>query len=319
MFTNPGDRAGRKRPNFGLLYWTESYTNSTPNAVIPVVAWSTRPALSDVNLDISLIPKGTGAFLAAIPDGGIAGGNKRGLNATDLQTSRLAANQVASGDYSINLGGASNKATAVYAASLGGNLNVASGTASIVGGAAATASGQNAVALGNVVTASGSFSFCTGLDASTRGLYGARAHGTGRQANPNDIQELRMFVRGNTTDATPKVLTADNAAATAANQLAVVAFSNLAITGQVTAGTTNGDTKSWTFSCAIFRQNAASTTAMVAACTPVVIANTAGTAATWTLAVAADATNGALALTFTGAVAASCRICASILSVETGF
>lgn len=56
------------------------------------------------NVSVSIKPKGTGAFCLAAPDGTATGGNVRGANAIDLQTSRSAATQVASGSESVAAG-----------------------------------------------------------------------------------------------------------------------------------------------------------------------------------------------------------------------
>lgn len=48
------------------------------------------------NVDIALVPKGTGAFTLAVADNLASGGNKRGANSIDLQTGRNANTQVAS-------------------------------------------------------------------------------------------------------------------------------------------------------------------------------------------------------------------------------
>lgn len=316
MFTSPGDRAGRKRPQ-GLRYWFESFFNITPNGLVPVTTWTPKSTATDH--DACIVPKGLGALLTRVPDNTLTGGNKRGTSAVDLQTSRDAATQVASGNNSVLIGGFKNTASGQYSVVLSGSSNVASGVAAIAGGAGAVASGDFSQALGNTVTSSGIFSRATGYDSSTRGLMGARSHATGRQSQAADIQEIQMFVRGLTTDATPLALTANNSVKSATNQLGVVQFSNLAVMGLVTAGTSTGDAKNWSFSAGIQRTGSGvASTVMVAACTPVVIANTAGAAA-WTLAVTADTTNGALSVTFTGAFATSCRIGCTLTAVETYF
>ena len=56
------------------------------------------------NVSVSIVPKGTGAFTLQVPDGTATGGNARGAYAVDLQTSRSAASQVGSGNYSFTTG-----------------------------------------------------------------------------------------------------------------------------------------------------------------------------------------------------------------------
>lgn len=63
---------------------------------------------STPNASIALVPNGTGAITANIPDGTAVGGNARGQYAVDLQTSRTAADQVAGTHYSTVIGGENN-------------------------------------------------------------------------------------------------------------------------------------------------------------------------------------------------------------------
>jgi hypothetical protein len=91
------------------------------------------------NSGIALVPNGTGAITADIPDGTATGGNARGANAVDLQMLRSAANQVAGGVYSVISGGRENL---IYAGPngysfIGGgqnNINGYGGHSVIVGG-----------------------------------------------------------------------------------------------------------------------------------------------------------------------------------------
>lgn len=100
------------------------------------------------NANLVIAPNGTGALVASIPDGTpTGGGNARGQYAVDLKIGgRTVQTQVASGNYSVVLGG---------------NTSTASGNFSIAGGSA-TASGTNSVALGGSSTASGSGSVAIG-------------------------------------------------------------------------------------------------------------------------------------------------------------
>ena len=79
-----------------LTNFTESLSTSTPNTVTYAVRLIPRNA-GATDIDFVLEPKGGGALLRKIPDNATAGGAKRGARATDLQASRSAAGQVASG------------------------------------------------------------------------------------------------------------------------------------------------------------------------------------------------------------------------------
>ena len=82
-------------------------------------------------------------------DNAVAGGNARGTYATDLQSSRTNATQVASGDYSTISGGYKNIASSYGSIIGGGNANTASGYNSTVSG------GYGNVASGDYSTISG--------------------------------------------------------------------------------------------------------------------------------------------------------------------
>ena len=87
----------------GLSYFTESENTSSPNNT--VAANRLLATGSGTNIDAVFQPKGTGAFLAQLPDGTTAGGNKRGCYAVDLQMSRDNAACVAVDNYSVIGGG----------------------------------------------------------------------------------------------------------------------------------------------------------------------------------------------------------------------
>lgn len=108
---------------------------------------------STTNVSVSIKPKGSGAFLLAVPDGTATGGNARGANAVDLQTTRSNAAQVASAASSV----------------VAGANNTASGVSSVVVGASNTASSAYAVVAG------GFFNEATQIGASVLGGIQARA------------------------------------------------------------------------------------------------------------------------------------------------
>jgi hypothetical protein len=72
------------------------------------------------NANLVIAPNGTGALIADIPDGTIAGGNARGNNSVDLQMSRTNVNQVAVANNSFIGGGANNSVNIAYGANEGG-------------------------------------------------------------------------------------------------------------------------------------------------------------------------------------------------------
>jgi hypothetical protein len=128
------------------------------------------------NSGIALVPNGTGAITADIPDGTVTGGNARGTNAVDLQSSRTANNQVASGIGSTIVGGVNNTSGDYCVVGGVNNLAVQSSTAF---GQNSVASGLTSTALG-VSIASGTRS--TAIGTSTSSNDGSVAIGNGSQA-----------------------------------------------------------------------------------------------------------------------------------------
>lgn len=139
----------------GLTNLTEAKTVAAPNDTTPVVSLSVT--ITETNGDYAILPKGTGAIVAAIPDNAATGGNKRGTRAVDLQLLRSSAAQVASGANAVIAGGENNTASAAHSVVAGGRGNIASAMRSFVGGGNSnTASGGNdVVAGGNSNTSSG--------------------------------------------------------------------------------------------------------------------------------------------------------------------
>jgi hypothetical protein len=187
----------------GLVYFTEAQSTAAPNGTVNVD--SLTAVAGTTNADFAIVPKGTGAILAAIPDNTTAGGNKRGTRAIDLSTAtRSNADRVASGDSSVIIGqncrayntGAVAIGSGVFSGGLQsvglstgfangdyafsiGSQSTASGRASVAFGGtqygAVTASGEASVAQGNS-TASGLFSIATG-EQNTASAQGASAVG----------------------------------------------------------------------------------------------------------------------------------------------
>lgn len=191
------DRLGR---------WSEAYTTSTATTAS---LSATSPA---TNINAAIVPKGTGAFILAIPDGSSTGGNARGTRAVDLQTERNSASQVASGansgifagrrniasgKYATVLGGNANMASAEGACSVGGQLNTASALyAANVCGVGNTASGTGSATVGGSTnTASTDYSAITGGAEAVASLYSQRAHAAGKFTANGDAQHSELVIR----------------------------------------------------------------------------------------------------------------------------
>lgn len=121
----------------GVTGFTPSQNTASPNNTVNASRLLVDAATT--NADIVLQPKGTGSVLAQLPDSTTTGGNKRGTYAVDLQTSRPAATRVASGNYSIVVGGDGNVASGTYSVAVGGQTSQATGNYSFVGGGSTNA------------------------------------------------------------------------------------------------------------------------------------------------------------------------------------
>lgn len=151
----------QKSSSGGLVNLTESYTFGTQSTV------SLKPKTSDVNSNIAIIPKGNGAIIASQPDGTSVGGNARGAYAVDLQMVRSAATQVASGNYSFNVG-LNSTASSAYAVAMGYGVTV-SGTASFAAGQTLSLSNSFTFALGVSNIVSGVYAGALGVSLSSTG------------------------------------------------------------------------------------------------------------------------------------------------------
>jgi hypothetical protein len=122
------------------------------------------------DIPIVLQPKGTGALQAQVADSTATGGNARGANAVDWQTSRNAAGQVASGQLSFIGAGTRNTSSGLYAGVVAGYTNLANGFSSFVGG------GNNNTA-GNTYT-----SITTGVSNTASGFWSTVVNGSANTA-----------------------------------------------------------------------------------------------------------------------------------------
>ncbi len=141
----------------GLTKFTEAESTSSPNATIYVD--SLTAAASSTDADAAIVPKGQGAFLLNIPSNNTSawdvGGAKRGCYAIDLQRRRYNSSEIASGNFSVLLGGSRNTVSGYRALGGGGYQNVASGQDSTaLGGGGNTASAYRSIAMGSGNTAS---------------------------------------------------------------------------------------------------------------------------------------------------------------------
>lgn len=258
----------------------------------PATAVASRTDSNIVGVGVG--PKGTGAFQLQVTDSGTAGGNARGTNAFDGQTTRTWAAQVASGA-------------------------TASGTGAVAIGTSAVSSNTGAVAIGSAVTASGTRGAAFGFGATDRGRHGTLVHANGNRAAAGDAQAIvSTNLRGTTTDAATGVrLTGDGAAAGAANVVNLANTTALRFRILLVAMVANTSAKEWIIHGLARRGASAATTAFPTAAG---ITSTYGDAGLSTCAVSctADTTNGGINLTVNGVAATTIQWCAFVQAAEVG-
>ena len=296
------------------------YTASPNNTVNAVCL---KPTGGTTNVMLAAVPKGTGAFCLAIPDSAVAGGNVRGANAIDLQTTRGAATQVASGAASIVIGmsnlanqsnavaiGNSSSATGIPSYAFGGTA-AASGNHSIAIGRNPIASGVNATAIGGYVTASGDYAIALG----SQGLaskYGQFVHAANIFAAQGDCQFSRHIARKVTTDATPATLMLDGSAARLTITAGKIYLAEIQIVGIKSDGSA-----ACCYQRKVAIKNVGGTTALVG--TVETIGTDIEDAAGCDVTITADNTNDALDISVTGIAAETWRWAAIVQGIELAY
>jgi len=194
------DTAGFTSPTIGHRIRILDRDNGAP---VPTIGVGATVQIGADTLPVLGFTGGNAPVQVQYQDATAAGGNVRGAYAVDLQGSRAAATQVASGVQSTIGGGRNNVASGQYSVVVGGSGNTASGQGSAVFG-------------GNNNSATQMFALAGG-GAALSDTYLTLAFGgvitTGRQSQYN-IQVLRQLSAANTT---PVTLTADLAAPSTIN------------------------------------------------------------------------------------------------------
>lgn len=305
--------------------YTASPNNTVNHASIQATGGTT-------NVSVSIVPKGAGAFTLSVPDGTSTGGNARGDNAVDLQTSRTTAAQVASGQSSF----AANRRNTVtgidsYVFGLGssvtanasgafGEFTATSGRASNSFGGYNTVSGTTAGCSGNQITVSSFGGWATGNDAHSD-LFNQVVVGAKRFATLGDCQAtLGIPIKSATTDATPTEMLAQEAWTNTTGRLTLRNNSAWAFEVTIVARSTSGaNHASFIRRGMIYRNANAASTSLVGAVETLGTDISSAGASTWTIAITADTTNGSLKVSFTGQAATNIRATGYVRMAEVGF
>lgn len=314
----------------GITGFTAAEATSSPNNT--VYADSLTASGSTTNADAVIAPKAAGAFMIDIPDGTSAGGNKRGLGAADLQNTRNAATQVASGAASFVAGerntasatgsfaiGYGNTVSATNSGAFGQNNLVSGGGTGQLGiGTYIAASGDNAIGIGYDSTASGNYSLAFGYNADTRSIVGARAFGGPKRSANGDAQVIDQIQRITTTDATETTITNGGGAASTSNILVMPNNSSTTCTARAVAMTANAAVvASWEVKATGKRVTNAAGTALVGSTTITTLGQDAG-ASSWVFDIKADTTNGGLVGRFTGQSSTTIHVVNHMTCVQNG-
>lgn len=348
-----GDGTWATTPAGGLTYFTEAQNTSAPNATVPVDSLTAISATT--NADVAIVPKGTGAFMLAVPDNTSVGGNKRGDRAVDLQINRGVATgtRVASGVESFAAGasntasggnsfaiGSSNLATNSWCGSIG-DSNTTGGQYAYSFGAGNASSTSVAFSLGYSNTSSGFPSFTFGRSNISSGTAsyaigesnisnGSYSLALGRQSHTFGIEGRQVYASGQEgtagdAQASKFVLrerTTNDTATTITTNSSAASTNNQVILSNQSA---------YRFKGSIVGKQSGSTNAAVwdidgfivrganAAATTLVVGNVnlvSNTPAWGTPTLAADTTNGGLRVQVTGAVATNIQWTAVIETTE---
>jgi hypothetical protein len=264
------------------------------------------------NSSLVLTPKGTGALISGPkPDGAATGGNARGANAVDLQTSRSAATQVASGAFQpAVLGGTANTASANYAVVAGGQSGTASGINSFVaGGQTNLASGSSSFVTGssNIASAVGAFAFGVIASSDRRGML---AQAAGQFSAQGDAQRAGFVLRCKTTTNSAVEMALDGAT----TYLSIPSGKVISMTIKISGVKSDGSAVAhYVRQYAI--KNVGGTSSQVYAPVTIGSDNAAGTV----IALSANDTDDTLRISVTGIASETWRWVASVDAVEIGY
>ena len=264
---------------------------------------------------------GNGSFASS---GGVTAGNqaqalgKAYASGVDSFAAAIGSNSSSYGATSSNsiAIGRQAKASATSAHAFGSSStgNIASANNSWAQGTGATASATSAIAMGSTVTADGYASIAKGAYGDVNGVQYRETYGFG-----STFQRSVFVLQDTTSDATATILSTNgNAAAIGATtQITLPNNTAFAFHGTIVAreSATNGtDCAAWKVEGLIRREGSAGTTVLVNSATTV-LDNT----PSWGMTLSADTTNGALAITCTGAASTNIRWVATINTSEVTY
>ena len=221
----------------------------------------------------------------------------------------------ASSTYSTSIGSANN--VTAYGGFGAGDANTVSGDYGVAIGrgntSGATVSSRPNVALGYTNVATGGLALALGGNSDTKNIWGKVAHAAGRFAANGDAQSGQFTLRADTTDATAEAMRTNNLTAAATNQVVAASDTCITFSGTIVAMQNGAQSYgSWEIKGLLVNDGGTTTLANSAI---TVISNTSN----WGLALSADNTNNALAVTVTGEASHNIRWVANIQTSEVTF
>ena len=343
--SNSGTSISAVTTQSGTMNGTTAVTLSGSNASIKVgqtvtgtsiATYTYVAAISGTSLTLSQAASGSSTSTLSFytPHGVVVGGgNNQATGSYSFiggggDAGTAANRNVASGAWSVVVGGWNNTASGEasfiggggsYGGGPGGSVASALGS-SVLGGYGNFASGAHASVLaGGNNTASGIYSAAIGgYYQTTRGITGITVFGSRSSfgSTNGQAQNAIFTFSRQTTDATASVLTCDSSTTPSGiNQVIMPNNSAYTFRGEVVSGVTGGgNSKSWTIEGLIKRGANAASTTLVGSTVTSMFADVG--AATWTIALSADTTNGGLAVTFTGQASTTIRTVCQIRTTE---
>jgi len=241
---------------------------------------------------------GTDSFAAAIAN------NTASYGATGLNSIAMGYQAKASGTFTTSIGYGT-QATSGNAMSFG-RSSLATGSLSLALGYQANASAERSVAIGSNAKAE---------------IKGKLAYAAYDFGNSTTYSQTGIYtLLSDTTDATPEALTTNKSAASTDNQVILPNNSAYGFTGIIVARENSASTNDfavWEIKGGAVRGATAATTEL-GTYNINKISESAG-AANWSIALSADTTNGAVAITVTGEVAHNIRWVATIKTAEVTY
>jgi hypothetical protein len=262
---------------------------------------------------------GAGSFAAVIDN------NTSSYGATGANSIAMGYQAKATGDDSIAIGEASRSfgtyrplavgynayASQSYSAAIGPYAQATASNATALG-SGSTASGDYSIAIGDA-TADAYYSVAIGKDADTNGIRGKYAFACGDFSTNGDAQGGQFILRADTTDATATVLTTNNSTAGSTNQIVAASDTCITFDGTITAMQNGAQAyASWKIEGLLVNDGGTTTLANSAT---TVIQNL----SSWGMALSADNTNNALAITCTGEASHNIRWVANIRTTEVTY